>query len=125
LPHWAALGKGLGHDGQKFDTLVKDVVHLEKFAGFRIRSEIVMVAIPIHTIPGHDISIPGNRFESLFSHGIISRKCFGHNDEESESGKKDMIVLDLFHGLTGCAESLHSQFRGLKAVEVEDEITIK
>jgi hypothetical protein len=125
LSHGAAFGKGLGHDGQEFDALVKDVVHLEQLIGFRARSEIVVVPVPVHTIPGHYLGISGNGLEPVFSHGIILCKRFGHNDEESEPGKKNMMVLDLFHVLTGCAESLHSQFRGVNAVEVEDEITIK
>ena len=125
LPHGAALGKGFGHDGQEFDALVKNVVHLKHLVGFRVRSEIAMVSIPVHTISHHGLGIPGNGLEPVFSHGIIPCKCLGHNDEESESGKKDMVMLNLFHALTGRAESLHSQFRGVDAVEVEDAVTIK
>ena len=125
LPHGAAFGKGLGHDGQKFDALVKNMIHLEQLIGFRAGSEIVVVPVPVHTIPCHGLGIPGNGLEPVFSHGIIPCKRFGHNNEESESGKKNMVMLDLFHVLTGCAESLHSQFRGVDAREVEDESTIK
>jgi hypothetical protein len=125
LSHGAAFGKGFGHDGQEFDALVEDMVHLEQLIGFRARSEIVVVPVPVYTIPGHGLGISGHGLEPAFSHGIVPRKRFGHNDKESEPGKKNMVMLDLFHLLTGCAESLHSQFRGVDAVEVEDEITIK
>ena len=125
LSNRAALGKGLGHDSQEFDALIKDVVYLEQFTGFRVRPEIVMVPVPVHTIPGHGFGISGNSLEPVFAHGIVSCKRLSHNDQESEPGKKDMMMLDLFHALTGYADSLHSQFRGINAVEVEDRTTIK